>query len=348
MELKQYLSPDDINTWHRMVGQATNIVVLGHAGPDGDAMGAILALTHWLHKQGKQAVAMTPNPCPDFLSWLPGFSDVVFAKMARYKAQRLLNEADLLILLDFNAISRLEDLAPSVEACCAPRIMIDHHLNPEHCAELIVSDSAAAATCEVLFCMMHQLGAYDDIDTDIAECLYCGLMTDTGAFAYNSNRPELFHIISMLLDKGIDKDQIYRNVFYSYTEGRLRLMGYLLYEKMQYYAEEHTAVFSLTKEEMKRFNYVRGDAEGFVNLPLQIKGTRLSISLREDTEKALIRVSLRSIGSFRCDQMAEQFFNGGGHHNAAGGTLPNPMSEALKVVDQAIAASREQLINIES
>ena len=107
-------------------------------------------------------------------------------------------------------------------------------------------------------------------------------------------------------------------------------------------------MFSLTKEEMKRFSYVRGDAEGFVNLPLQIKGTRLSISLREDTEKALIRVSLRSIGSFRCDQMAEQFFNGGGHHNAAGGTLPQPMSEALKVVDQAIAASREQLINIES
>ena len=167
-------------------------------------------------------------------------------------------------------------------------------------------------------------------------------MTDTGAFAYNSNRAELFHIVGMLIAKGIDKDKIYRNVYYSYTESRLRLMGYLMYEKMEYFPEEHVALFALTEKEMEHFNFVRGDAEGFVNMPLQIKGTILSISLREDTEKPIVRVSLRSVGDFPCNEMAERFFNGGGHLNAAGGWLPKPIDTAIQTARQAIKSLSEK------
>ena len=344
MEIKKYLSDEDLRKWCRLIGQAHHIVVLGHASPDGDAIGSILTLCHYLKGLGKDAVPMTPNACPDFLRWMPGIEQVVFAKNAVTRSRRTLQEADLVICLDFSGYGRLEDISKEVEALEVPVIVVDHHLDPQIKADLLVSDPQASATCEILFCLLHQLGAYPDMDKAMATCLYCGLMTDTGAFTYNSNRPEIFMVISMLIAKGIDKDQIYRNVFWSYTESRLRLMGYLMSEKLIHFPEEHASVFTLTKEEMDEFHFIRGDAEGFVNLPLQIKGSKLSISLREDTEKPIIRVSLRSVGSFPCNKMAEDFFNGGGHLNASGGSLPKPMDKALETVKKAIAAYRDLLI----
>jgi len=344
MELRKYLTEDQLVKWQQLVGAAQNIVVLGHAGPDGDAIGSILAMTHYLKALGKHAVPMTPNPCPDFLRWMPGIEEVVFAKHSMARAKEALNNADLVVCLDFSGFGRLEDIAYDVESVNAPVIVVDHHLDPQIEADLMVSDPQACATCEILFSLFCQIGAYETMSKAIATCLYCGLMTDTGAFAYNSNRPEVYMIVSMLIAKWIDKDRIYRHVYYSYTESRLRLMGYLMNEKLIYFPEEHASVFALTCSEMRQFNFIRGDAEGFVNLPLQIKGTKLSISLREDTEKPIIRVSLRSVDDFPCNKMAEDFFNGGGHLNAAGGSLPKPMSQALETVRNAINAYREKLI----
>ncbi|MCH5179374.1 MAG: DHH family phosphoesterase [Prevotellaceae bacterium] len=343
MELKKYLTPEQLEQWHSLIGAASNVVVVGHPSPDGDAMGSILALTRYLQNLGKNAVPMTPNACPDFLQWLPGNEQVVVYRNKTRKAKEILADSDLVFCLDFNGLGRLEEMRQAVSDCPAPRIMIDHHLDPEPIAELTISDTTAAATCEVLFCVLHQLGAYENMTREMAACLYCGLMTDTGAFAYNSNRASIFQIVAMLLAKGIDKDKIYRQVYYSYTESRLRLMGYLMYEKMEYFPEEHAALFTLTEEEMTRFNFMRGDAEGVVNMPLQIKGTKLSISLREDTEKPVVRVSLRSVGTFPCNEMAERFFNGGGHLNAAGGWLPKPMGLAVLTARRAIAAYRHVL-----
>ena len=169
------------------------------------------------------------------------------------------------------------------------------------------------------------------------------MMTDPGGFTYNSSRPEIYEIISMLLTKGIDKDRIYRNVFHVYSTDRLRLTGYVLYEKLQFLAGGKAAYFTLTREEMQRFRFIRGDAEGLVNIPLQVKGLRLSISLREDTEKDVIRVSLRSVDDFPCNKMASEFFNGGGHLNASGGELPFPMEEAIRTAERAIETYRDLL-----
>jgi phosphoesterase RecJ-like protein len=169
------------------------------------------------------------------------------------------------------------------------------------------------------------------------------MMTDTGAFTYASAEPEIYMIISLLLTKGIDKDKIYRNVFYSYSEGRLRMMGYVMNEKLQFYEKHKASIFTMNREELSRFHYIRGDMEGFVNMPLQVKGMRLSISLREDTERDVVRVSLRSVDDFPCNKMAAEFFNGGGHHNASGGELPFPLEEAVKTAERAIEAYKELL-----
>ena len=200
-----------------------------------------------------------------------------------------------------------------------------------------------SSTCEIVFRLLYQLGGYETMTANGAAALYCGMMTDTGGFTYASSNPEIYLIISLLLQKGIDKDKIYRNVYNNYSPSRLKLQGYILYEKLTFFADNHASLFTLTREELKRFRFIRGDAEGLVNIPLQVRGMRLSVSLREDTERDLIRVSLRSVDDFPCNKMAEEFFNGGGHLNASGGTLPFPMEEAVKTAERAIEAYKDLL-----
>ena len=344
MNLKKYLSDAEVEKWHQLVERANNIVVFGHSGPDGDAMGSVLALIHYFHKIGKHATAITPTPCPDFLKWLPGVERIFTLNTPANKAMKAIEQCDLVVCLDFSSYGRLEDLSETVERLQVPIIVVDHHLNPQIKADLMVDDTNACATCEVLYSILQQVDSERMRDKTIATCIYCGMMTDTGAFAYNSNRPEIFLITAMLIESGIDKDKIYRNVYYNYSEARVRLMGYILSEKMRYFPDLHTAIYTLNTDETKRFSFVRGDAEGFVNLPLQIKGTRLSISMREDSEKPIVRISLRSVDNFPCNKMAEEFFNGGGHLNAAGGSLPKPIESAYAVALKAIEAYRTLLI----
>lgn len=345
--LKRYLSPNDVQRWHALIGHARSIVVVGHASPDGDAMGAALALYHYLHNLRRYTTVIMPNRWPDFLRWLPGAKDVVNADYQPERAATLFARADLIFCVDFNSFDRTEKIAPLLQAATAHKIMIDHHVDPDVAPfTLAISDPSAVATCQIIFTLLRQLNYYKRMPIETAQCLYCGIMTDTGAFAYNSNSPSLFQDVAWLLGKGIDKDQIYRNVYYSYSLDRLRLQGYLLNQKLTYLPELHTAVFALTRQEMRDYNFKKGDAEGFVNLPLQIKGTVLSISLREDTEDNLVRVSLRSVGSFSCEPMAKRFFNGGGHANAAGGKLPDvSIDQALNITHRAIQAYADTLRN---
>lgn len=344
MQIKQYLSPQDIASWHDLVDPANNITVVGHSGPDGDAIGSILAMTRYLSSLGKHTTPVTPNAFPDFLRWLPGIEQIITHSAQAERVEQIVNDSDLIICLDFSSHNRLDELEKPLMEARKPLIVIDHHLDPQLRADLIISDPYASATCEIVFSILHQIAPHSLEDRQTASCIYCGLMTDTGAFAYNSNRPELYNIVALLIAVGIDKDKIYRNVYYNYSESRLRLLGHILSDKMIYLPREHAAVFTLTTREMKQYNFMRGDAEGIVNVPLQIKGTRLSISLREDTEKPIVRVSLRSVDDFPCNKMAEEFFNGGGHLNAAGGQLPKPIDKALQTALQAIKAYSSLLI----
>ncbi|MBQ8098785.1 MAG: DHH family phosphoesterase [Bacteroidaceae bacterium] len=345
---QQYLSQEQVQEWNRLVAKAHNIVLFGHVSPDGDAMGSTLALADSLKRQEKKVNVIMPNAFPDFLSWLPGASDVINYEYNRGAAAKLIEGADLMFCLDFNALARLEHMQPVVSARKAPIIMVDHHLDPHCGARILISDSEASSTCEMIYCILIQLYGLEGISNEMAQCIYCGMMTDTGSFTYNSNRCSIFYIISQLLTKGIDKDKIYRNVYHSYSLNRLRLEGHIVHDKMQYFSEHHTALFTLTREEMKAYHFKKGDAEGLVNLPLRIKDTKLSISLREDTEKPLIRVSLRSVDDFPCNRMAEDFFRGGGHLNAAGGSLSMTMAEAVEQAHKAIEAYEELLRDAEN
>lgn len=320
-----------------IISCSDNIVLCCHRSPDGDAVGSLLGMAEFLRSQGKVPVAVVPDAYPDFLQWMPGTERLIRYDKHKAFVDGFLASADLVFCLDFNTLSRTDDMADSLASSPAKKVLVDHHLNPDIDTELCVSHPEACSTCELVFRLIWQLGGFDMMTRKCAVPIYCGMMTDTGGFTYNSTRPEIFFIISLLLTKGIDKDKIYRNVYNNYSESRMRLIGYVLNEKMVVMPDEHAAYFVLTRDDLKRFHYIKGDAEGLVNMPLQIKGMRLSISLRQDTEKDnLMWVSTRSVDNFPCNRLAEEYFNGGGHLNAAGGRLECSVEEAEAIVKKAI------------
>lgn len=323
----------------QLINDAEHIVICCHQNPDGDALGSSLGLADYLRSLGKMVLVTVPNMFPDFLRWLPGTERIMrydkFPSVVREQCEK----ADLIFCLDFNTLERIDRLGEAVGASKAKRILIDHHPGPNIETAMTISYPEMSSTCELVFRVLWQLGAFPQITRQCATHLYCGMMTDTGGFTYNSNNPEIFFIISQLLTKGIDKDKIYRNVYNNYSESRLRLMGYVMYEKMRYFPEKHAAYFTIDRNDFRRFHFIKGDAEGLVNIPLQIKGTVLSISLREDSEQDnLIWVSLRSVDNTNCTEIAMRFFNGGGHMNASGGRLYCSMEEAEKIAREAIAS----------
>ena len=314
--LTKVIEQAKIDHFTKWFERADKIVIVSHVSPDGDAIGSSLGLYHFLDSQEKTVNVIVPNAFPDFLKWMPGSKDILLYDRYKEFADKLLAEADVICCLDFNALKRIEDMADAVAASPARKILIDHHLYPED------------------FCKIT-MGYFDEISKEGAECIYTGMMTDTGGFTYNSNNREIYFIISELLSKGIDKDDIYRKVYNTYSESRLRLMGYVL-SNMTVYSDCNSALITLTKAEQSKFHYIKGDSEGFVNIPLSIKNVRFSCFLREDTEKPMIKISLRSVGTFPCNQLAAEFFNGGGHLNASGGEFFGTMEEAKAVFEKAL------------
>ena len=342
--MKNLLNEQELQALRTHIAQSSRILICAHRGPDGDAVGSSLGWAEYLRQQGKQVDIVMPTPFPDFLRWMPGSQDIRFYARHEAEAEQVIAQADLIFCLDFNGLQRLQEMQAPVAAAQAKRIIIDHHLDPDRSiAAQVVSFPTRCSTSEIVCRLIIELGGWDALPQKAAVCLYTGMMTDTGGVTYNSNDPEIYEVISMLLTKGIDKDKIYRNVFNVYSEDRMRLTGYILYRKLRFYYNRHASIFALTREEMRRFHFIRGDAEGLVNMPLQVKGMRLSISLREDTERDVVRVSLRSVDDFPCNHMAEEFFHGGGHLNASGGELPFPLSEAMLTAERAIKAYADLL-----
>ena len=335
--LNNLLNEKEFNQLQQLIGESQNIVITCHTNADGDAIGSSLGWAEYLLSQGKDVQVIVPDLYPYFLTWLPNTEKIVRYDKHKEKSDMLLAIADLVFCLDFNVPSRVDMMQQSLLATKARRVLIDHHLNPDVPCTLTISHPDLSSTSELIFRIVWQLGGFEAMGRHFATDIYCGMMTDTGSFTFNSNSPDIFFIISQLLTKGINKDKIYRNVYNNYSENRLRLSGYVLLEKLVVDAERHASFYALTRADLKRFHFTKGDAEGLVNLPLQMKGHKLSISLREDTEKDnLVWVSLRSVDRFPCNKMAEEFFNGGGHLNASGGRLNCSVDEAVKVTRQAI------------
>lgn len=334
--ITKIIPEEKIQKAKKYVEKGDKFVIVTHVSPDGDALGSSLGLYHFLNAYGKDNVSViVPNDFPQFYKWMPGAKEIVIYEKYPEFADKLMNEADVLFCLDFNEPKRVDKMAKPLLEAPGRRVLIDHHLHPADFCRVVMSHPEISSTSEMIFRFICRMGMFDLLTKDAAECIYTGMMTDTGAFTYNSNKPEIYAIIEELIKKGIDKDAIYRKVFQVYSESRLRLQGYVLYQKMKIYPEKQAALITLSNRELMRFSYRPGDTEGFVNMPLSIEGVSFSAFIRED--KDYIKVSLRSVGEFPCNLFASAYFNGGGHKNASGGEFYGSLADAIAVFERGLA-----------
>lgn len=344
--MEKLLDSAQLKQLQDMIAGARKMVAVCHVNPDGDALGSTLAVQHWMRRLGKECTVVAPNNFPDFLAWMPGADGIVRFDKKPDVVKALMAEAELVWVCDLNEPSRVLDMEETLRSCTAKKVMIDHHLNPDGFCDLTVSHPEMSATCELMCHIMFQMGELQRAGLEEATCLYTGMMTDTGAFTFNSNRPVVFECIGHLLERGADKDRIYRNVFWTASIARMRVTGYLLYVKLETMPEQHAAIMSLDNKERKMLGVKNGDTEGIVNMPLQVLGMQVSAFLSQDTEHPeRIKISLRSVDDFACNELSARYFNGGGHKNAAGGHLICSMDEAVEKMKEAIVEFQKQRLN---
>ena len=318
-----------------LINGAQRIAITCHRSPDGDALGSTLALCHVLRRLGKDTTVVTPDMAPKSLEFIPGVRELVVFTKHEARARRVLSEAQLLFCLDFNSMKRIDRLAELVEPLNVRRVLIDHHLEPDDGFDLLISHPEASSTCELVFRVLMQMGLLRMMDRHAASCLYVGLLTDTGGFAYSCDNPEFYEILASVLRRRIDRIGLYNKALNTFSADSLRLQGYAINEKMQLFPEQGASLIVLSKEELERFNYSRGDTETLVNKPLAIPEIYWSVFLREDADK--IKVSCRSQGDFSVSDICARYFNGGGHFNAAGGDFFGTLDEAVAVFHQVLA-----------
>jgi phosphoesterase RecJ-like protein len=318
------------------------ILILSHRNPDGDAIGSSLALYRILKKMGHMTDVLVPNAIPGFLQWMPDADKITIYSKSVAKAEKLMEEATIFFSLDFNDISRIREFESSLSKSKAYKVMIDHHPEPANFSDLIISDTRLSSTCELLYIFLIQLELKHLIDREVSECIYAGIMTDTGCFSFNSSLPETFQLVSELLNYGPDKDLIFDKIYNNFSHDRMRLIGYCLDKKMQVLPEYRTAYITLTQDEMRLYNFRIGDSEGFVNLPLSIAGIRFSVLFIENKE--LVRLSFRSKGKFKVNELAAEHFRGGGHMNAAGGESSDPLEETVRKFVNLLPKYKNELL----
>lgn len=325
--MNQIIHPEKIQHLAALLHEAHNIVITCHLSPDGDAMGSSLGLCRALRNLGKRVKVITPDSPPKYLMFLPGADDIMIYSRGEQFAVKQFNNADLVFCLDYNEPKRIDLMEGAMMASPAPKIMIDHHLYPADFTAVLISHPEEPSTSSLVYRTLIDLGLSDAIDMEAAMCIYTGMMTDTGNFSYNSNIADLYDIVADLVERGIDKDWIYRKVYFSNSLNRLRLNGYAMLEKLEVYPEHRAALITLTRDELNSFHYQKGDTEDLVNRPLTMPDITYSVFLREETD--YIKVSTRSKGNFPVNKMCQEHFNGGGHLNAAGGEFYGTMEEAV-------------------
>lgn len=318
-----------VSSLSALLAGARNVVITCHLSPDGDAMGSSLGLCRVLNNMGIDARVVVPDTPPKYLMFLPGADDIVIFSRFRIFAGRLFSNADVVFCLDYNEPQRIDLVADMMLASPGRKVLIDHHLNPSSFPDVIISHPEESSTSVLVYKVLAALGLSEQVDREAATCLYTGMMTDTGNFSYNSNRADLYEVVAALVRCGIDKDAIYRQVYFSNSYNRLRLNGYAMFNNFEVFPEHRAALITLTREELNRFHYQKGDTEDLVNRPLTISDITYSVFLREESD--YIKVSTRSKGDFPVNIMCKEHFNGGGHLNAAGGEFYGTMAEAVEV-----------------
>lgn len=325
----------DIQAIQLLLSTPKKIAIIPHRGPDGDAMGSTLGLYHFLLKNNHYPVVISPNEFPDFLAWMPGSETVKIYEKDKENCTILLEEAELVFTLDFNALHRTGEMEHALAKLKAPFIMIDHHQKPDDYATFTYSDTSFGSTCEMIYNFILFLGKKEAIDKTIGTCIYTGILTDSGSFRFPKTTGTTHRIIAELIDLGVENTEIPNLLFDNSSFGRLQLLGRAL-QNMKVLSDHKTAYTTLTQNELNSFDYVKGDTEGIVNYGLSIKGIVFTAIFIENKDEKIIKISFRSQGDFDVNQFARDHFNGGGHRNAAGGKSEVSMEETIRKFENLV------------
>lgn len=318
----------DIQSIQSLLATPKKIAIIPHRSPDGDAMGSTLGLYHFLIKYNHQPVVIAPNEFPDFLSWLPGSETVQIFEKDKVNCTKILEEAEIIFTLDFNALHRVGEMEKVLETLTVPFVMIDHHQKPDDYAAYMYSDTSFGSTCEMLYNFITFIGEAPAIDKTIGTCIYTGILTDSGSFKFPGTTGNTHRIVAKLIDLGVENTVIPSLLFENSSYSRLQLLGRAL-QNMKVLPEHKTSYITLTQEELNAFQYVKGDTEGIVNYGLSIKGIHFTAIFIENKDEKIIKISFRSQGGFDVNQFARDHFNGGGHRNAAGGKSEVSMADTI-------------------
>ena len=317
----------------RLIADAKHIMLTGHVNPDGDSIGSLVGVGRYLQELGKDVSAVVPNRFPDYLGFLDPENEILIYSENPDRVRETIDGTDLIICLDFNGLKRIERLGELIGRSPVSKVLIDHHPQPENLFALVFSETEVSSTCELAYRIFKNLAPGKKISPESGRAFYTGMMTDTNNFA-NSVWPSTFRMAAELLELGVDKEDIQSRVLWSFAEGRMRLMGYMLHENMKIFPQYRAGLMILTKEMKERFGYEDGDSEGFVNLPLGIREVEVSALFTESDD--FIRVSLRSKGDISVNRLSRLYFNGGGHERAAGGKLYIPVSEVEEYFKKSV------------
>lgn len=333
----------NIKAFQQFLSVPRKVLIVTHFKPDADALGSSLGLAGYLKKKKHAVKVVTPSDYPEFLNWLPGNSDVVIFNREKIKDfEGEVSTSDIIFCLDFSSLKRINELGDLVEQSPAKKVLIDHHLQPEQFADFIQWDDKAASTAELVYDLINELHDDHYVDSDIANCLYAGLMTDTGGFRHSNTTKKVFETAAALVDHGADPAMVSKLIYDTNTLERMRLMGFVLNEKLNVLPEYRTAYIALKMEDLKKYSSQTGDTEGLVNFGLSVKGVKLAVLIAERKEN--VKLSFRSLGEFSVNDFARKHFNGGGHKNAAGGQTTLSFEETVKKFLDLLPQYKDELL----
>ncbi|MBC7743566.1 MAG: DHH family phosphoesterase [Flavobacterium sp.] len=319
----------DFTRLKKLLNKSQNIVITTHHKPDGDAMGSSLGLYNYLVQKGHQVRVITPTDYPFFLQWLPNNPEVIIYTDNPTESKNKILNADIIFCLDFNALSRINELGEFVRQSSAIKVMIDHHLEPEGFDDFRHWSINACATAQLVYdFIVNLMGERHLINKDVATCLYTGIMTDSGSFRFQNTTAEVHHIVADLIACGAENWKIHQMVYDNFSESRLRFLGHCLLNRLEVFTEYNAALITVNKEDLQKYHITTGDTEGVVNYALSINGIKLAALIIERPDR--VKLSLRSTGEFPANEICKKYFNGGGHRNAAGGYSYENLDQTVK------------------
>ncbi len=332
----------NFEAFKKEINSPKKVVITTHHKPDADALGSSLGLAGYLNKKGHEVTVISPTDYPEFLYWMKGNDKVIkYNEGGQEVSEKAIQEADIIFCLDFSSLNRINELGELVRDSKAKKVLIDHHLEPEDFAAYTLWSTEAAATAELVHQLIIDLGDGDMVDKSIAECLYAGIMTDTGSFKHPNTTKNVFMVCADLIGKGADTAKVAKLIYDTNSVERVKFLGYALNEKLKILPKYNTAYFAITESELKKFKSKTGDTEGLVNYALSITGIKLAAVIIDRTEA--VKISFRSVGDFSVNEFARKNFEGGGHKNAAGGISYLTLDETVEKFEKLLEENKNEL-----